>query len=110
MRTIRLLIMGALCLLFFTQQVKAQDMQKKISIRVENATLAEVLSMLKEQYGLKFSYLNNDLPADTIYNLEIQERPLSEVLDKLLEKSEAAYQNHNGQIIIKKDLKKNSKA
>lgn len=101
-----MLITGALCLLFFANAVKAQDMQKKISLNIEKATLADVLNQLKEQYGLRFSYLNNDLWADTVYNYQVQDAPLDQVLDNLLEKCEAGYKYHNGQIIIKKGLPK----
>lgn len=110
MRTIRLLIMGALCLLFFAVNVNAQDMQKKISLKADKVPLSEVLNQLQEKYNIRFSYLNNDISADTIFNFNVHEKPLSEVLDVLLEKSGAGYKQLNGQIIIKKGLPKNKSA
>ena len=104
MRTLRLLIAGLLCLFLSVPvlHANAQDLQKKISLKVEKASLPDVLQQINKKYGIRFSYLNNELAADTIYNFQVQEKPLKEVLDKLLEKKEVGYQQLNGQIIIKK--------
>lgn len=88
--------------MFFIQFGHAQDLEKRITLKVDKASLPDVLQQIHKKYRIRFSYLNNELSRDTINNFHLEEKPLSEVLDKLLEKSGANYKLHNGQIIIKK--------
>ncbi len=102
MRAIIFLISGLLCLVFSASSVNAQSLQEKISLKVEKAPLPDVLQQIQKDHGLRFSYLNNELAGDTVLNFHILEKPVSEVLDKLMEDAKAGYRQHNGQIIIKK--------
>lgn len=103
MRNLNFLITAFLCLVFQAQNLQAQDLQQKITLKVEKAALVEVLQQLYQQEGLRFSFLNKELAGDTIRQFEVADRPTSEVLDKLLEQSGAGYKEHNGQLIIKKN-------
>ncbi len=107
MRTLKFFITGILCLFFFVRISVAQNLNTRISIKVKDATLPQVLQQLQKKYGYRFSYLNNELPAKTRFSAEISNRPLSEVLDVLLEKTDMGYKQTNGQIIIKKGFPKN---
>lgn len=108
MRNLFLLIMGLVCLLVFTRTAQAQDLQKKVSLKVEAGTLADVLQQIQEQYHVRFSYLNNELPPDTIRHFQVEEQPLGQVLDRLLEEAGTAYKVHGGQIIINKSFIKSA--
>ncbi|MBK0404007.1 DUF4974 domain-containing protein [Adhaeribacter sp. BT258] len=107
MRTLKFFITGILCLSFTINTLFAQNLHTKISIKVENATLPQVLQQLQKKYGYRFSYLNNELPAKTRFTAEIKNKSFSEVLDVLLEKTDLGYKQSNGQIIIKKGFPKN---
>src|SRR6187401_578762 len=102
MRTLKFFITGILCLTFSLQTIFAQNLNTKISIKVKDATLPQVLKQLQEKYGYRFSYLNNELPTKTRFSAEVKNKSFSEVLDVLLEKTDLGYKQSNGQIIIKK--------
>lgn len=104
MRTLRFLITALLCPFIFASGLYAQDLEKKISLKVKKAALTDVLRQLQEKEGIRFSYLNNELAGDTIRQFEMIDQPVSRVMDKLLEGSGAGYQWHNRQLIIKKGL------
>lgn len=107
MRTIRFFITGIFCLIFSIQTLLAQSLNTKITLRVKDATLPQVLQQIQKKYGYQFSYLNNELPAKTKFSAEVKNKPISEVLDVLLEKTDMGYKLVNGQIIIKKGFPKN---
>ncbi|MGB3589931.1 MAG: secretin and TonB N-terminal domain-containing protein, partial [Tunicatimonas sp.] len=81
-------------------------LQQKVSVTYQNATLQEVLTDLQEQYGLKFAYLNNELPVEQLVTLSFQNVPLSQVLDTALSNTSLSYQLVNGQIVLKNDTEK----
>src|SRR5688572_13051274 len=107
MRTPKFFITGILCLIFSIQIIFAQGLNTKISIKVKDATLPQVLQQIQKKYGYRFSYLNNELPAKTRFTAEIKNKTFAEVLDVLLEKTDLGYKQSNGQIIIKKGFPKN---
>jgi hypothetical protein len=107
MRTLKFFITGILCLTFSIHTIFAQNLNTKISIKVKDATLPQVLQQIQKKYGYRFSYLNNELPAKARFSAEIKNKTFGEVLDVLLEKTELGYKQSNGQIIIKKGFPKN---
>jgi hypothetical protein len=107
MRTTRFFIVGILCLVFSLQGAYSQTLTTKVSVKVENATLPQVLQQIQQKYGFRFSYLNNDMPAELVFSAEVKDKPLAEVLDVLLEKTDFGYQENKGQIIIKRGFPKN---
>ena len=106
MRTLKFFITGILCLSLTLHTLLAQNLNTKISIKVENATLPQVLQQIQKKYGYRFSYLNNELPVKTRFTAEIKNKSFAEVLDVLLEKTDLGYKQSNGQIIIKKGFPK----
>lgn len=107
MRTTRFFITGILCLAFSVQVALAQTLAKKISLKVENATLPQVLQQMQQKYSIRFSYLNNEMPAERVFSAEIKDKPLAEVLDVLLERTDFGYRENQGQVIIKRGFPKN---
>jgi hypothetical protein len=106
MKTRCFFIIALLCLLFLHQTAPAQALHKRISLTVKDATLAQVLQQIQQKYAIRFSYLNNSLPRKQLFSAEIKDKPLSEVLDVLLTKTDIGYLEKNGQVIIKKGLPK----
>jgi hypothetical protein len=98
--------MALLCLLFLNQTVRAQALNKRISLTVKDATLPQVLQKIQQKYAIRFSYLNNSLPQKQLFSVEIKDKPLSEVLDVLLTKTDIGYLEKDGQVILKKGLPK----
>ncbi|KAA5546443.1 FecR domain-containing protein [Adhaeribacter rhizoryzae] len=106
MRT-KFFITGFLCLLL-SGYALAQNLQKKVSLEVREATLPQVLQKIEQKYPFRFSYMNNALPAKKKYSVEIKEKPLAEVLDVLLSGTDLGYRESNGQVIIKKGFPKST--
>lgn len=98
--------MALLCLLFLNHTVTAQALNKRITLTVKDATLPQVLQKIRQKYGIRFSYLNNSLPQQQLFSAEIKDKPLAEVLDVLLTKTDIGYLEKNGQVIIRKGLPK----
>ncbi len=106
MKTPCFFIMALLCLVFSTCPAQTQPLKTKISLKVNNATLPQVLQKIQQQYAIRFSYLNNDLPVKNRISAEVKEKSLAEVLDVLLANTNVGYLEKNGQVIIKKGLPK----
>ena len=104
-------LFGGLLLLCLTSFYPLQPdiLHKKVSVTYQGATLAEVLADLRDQYDLKFAYLNNELPTDQYFTLRFQDAPLREVLDVVLENTSLSYQVMNGQIVLTKKPKQAEK-
>jgi hypothetical protein len=80
-------------------------LQTRVSATYQDATLVEVLTDLRDNYDLKFAYLNNELPAEPNITLSVQNAPLHGVLDSILKDTSLSYQLVNGQIVLKKKPK-----
>ncbi|QMU27998.1 DUF4974 domain-containing protein [Adhaeribacter radiodurans] len=106
MKTRSFFIMALLCLIFSTGWAQSQPLKTKISLKVNNATLPQVLQSIQQKYAIRFSYLNNDLPPKNRISAEIEDKTLAEVLDVLLANTTVGYLEKNGQVIIKKGLPK----
>ncbi|PSR53737.1 hypothetical protein AHMF7605_09470 [Adhaeribacter arboris] len=106
MKTRSFFIMALLCLVFSACLAQSQPLKTKISLKVNNATLPQVLQSIQQKYAIRFSYLNNDLPPKNRVSAEIQDKTLAEVLDVLLANTNVGYLEKNGQVIIKKGLPK----
>jgi len=90
-----------LCLSSF-YLIQPDLLQTRVSATYQDATLVEVLTDLREQYDLKFAYLNNELPAESNITLSVQNAPLHGLLDSILKDTSLSYQLVNGQIVLKK--------
>ncbi|MEM8967456.1 MAG: secretin and TonB N-terminal domain-containing protein [Bacteroidota bacterium] len=101
-------LIGGLLLLCLSSLHPPQTdlLRQKVSVDYQNATLQEVLTDLQEQYGLKFAYLNNELPTGQSVTLNFQNTPLNKVLDTILDNTPLSYQLVNNQIVLKNDPEK----
>ncbi|AHM60374.1 hypothetical protein D770_10585 [Flammeovirgaceae bacterium 311] len=88
--------------------VLGQVLQKKISVSFNEVSLQVALEEIHTQHGIQFSYFNNDLPAAPVVKLQLKDTPLQEVLDRLLVSTSLGYTEHNGRIIISKNLPRKS--
>ncbi|WKN41493.1 STN domain-containing protein [Tunicatimonas pelagia] len=76
-------------------------LRQKVSATYQNATLQEVLIDLQQRYGLKFAYLNNELPNGLSVTLNFENVPLGKVLDTVLSDTSLSYQLVDDQIVLK---------
>ena len=79
-------------------------LQQPITLSYQEATLPQILRSIRDQYQIKFAYLNNEMPDDQTFSVQADDQPLSWVLNELLRDTGLSYQVVNQQIVIQKDL------
>lgn len=92
-----------LLLLLTCTLVKAQDLNQIVTIKAENKTLVQVFDQISRDYNISFSYLNNELPDNTV-DIEFEGISLDHALTNLLEGFQLRHVVHAGQVIIKKRI------
>lgn len=108
MKLATIIHMAWLCLALNTPP---QDnlLNQKVNLHYQEATIVEVLQHIQQEYGIHFSYLNNEIPESVKVNINMQDQPLYLALDKILEETTLSYQVVSGQVILKKDVQKAKK-
>jgi len=83
-------------------QVSATGLSQdvKVSLRMKNASIAEVLQEIGKKTSYRFAFNNNALPAGKEINLNVKHQPVSEVLDEVLANTGLHYQLLDEQIIV----------
>ena len=91
----------------FSQQT--QDiLEKRVSLKLSNITIAIALEKIEEQAKVNFAYNSSKLQFNEKVNIQVQEKKLDDVLKRLLEGTGVTYFVVNNQIILKeaKEIKK----
>ena len=96
------LILAGLCLSFRLPE-QPDVLQQLVTLNYQGASLQEILRDLRDQYQVKFAYLNNEVPEDRTFSIQAEQRSLKQVLDELLEGTHLSYRVVNGQIVLKKE-------
>ncbi|MFP4291350.1 MAG: STN domain-containing protein [Cyclobacteriaceae bacterium] len=81
-------------------------LNKTVSLQYQKSSIESILQDIRQSYGIRFSYLNNEIPPDIRISLQMKDQPLSAALDEILKETHLTYQVVNGQIILRKDLSK----
>ena len=76
----------------------AQD--KKLDIKAENATIADVLGQIEDQSDFYFFYNNKTVQTDDVVSVSFSNKNIFEVLDALFEGKEIDYTVNKRQIIL----------
>ena len=82
---------------------KAQNIpDPKVSLKVVNIPLREVLNILELKTNFTFSYLNEELPLNEKVTLNVKEEPLQQILELLSNKFSLTFTRINNIIAIKR--------
>jgi len=82
-----------------------QDFEKKISINLQNKTIAQALQQLTEKTGVEISYRSQDLAAHTIVtHTEVRDKNIIQALEYLLGDRKYNIVRLQEHILIKKNL------
>ncbi|BDD08838.1 SusC/RagA family TonB-linked outer membrane protein [Fulvitalea axinellae] len=73
-----------------------------LSVSKTEITLKEFFKMANEATGLRFSYMNSDLPLEKKYRPKSGSKKLKERLDEVSNAFDLEYKEINGQIVFKK--------
>ncbi|WP_159518959.1 SusC/RagA family TonB-linked outer membrane protein [Sunxiuqinia indica] len=73
---------------------------QKVELKIENATISEVLDRLEDETNYFFFYNNKTVSLDKKVSLDVENKSIEEVLNLLFKGSEVTYTINNRQIIL----------
>ena len=73
---------------------------QKLELKVENATIAEVLSQIEDESDYFFFYNNKSVSLDKVVSLDLKDKTINQVLDILFRDTNVDYTINNRQIIL----------
>ncbi len=73
---------------------------QKLGLRVENATIAEVLNQIEDESDYFFFYNNKSVSLDKVVSLDLKDKTIYQVLDVLFKGTNVEYTINNRQIIL----------
>jgi TonB-dependent starch-binding outer membrane protein SusC len=74
--------------------------QDNISLRLEKAHLKKAFKTIEEQGIFRFVYKDEILPREFRVTIDVKDRPLNEVLDKILKNSALSYKRIGGNLVV----------
>lgn len=96
------IILTALWFVLISTNLSAQSApDNKISLRVQNTTIEEVLRQIESRYSVRFSYSSNFVSLDRKVNVSARSEPLEQVLDKLFQGTEISYRRIGNIVALK---------
>lgn len=106
-RTIKTVsVWGIVCCLGLSSLAAAPASQvKKLSIEVEDASLLNVLDILKERGGYHFLFSSSDVEVVNGISLKLENRTVTEILDECLQGTFLKYELNKDVIVLKKSSK-----
>jgi len=97
---IRIMKLTITCLLFFCFGAKANLLAQQVSLKLNNADVKTVLSLIKKQTDFEFVYDDALVTKIKPVSIDVQNRPLREVLNQVFSDQSVAYQIVAKTIII----------
>ena len=80
---------------------KGQDLEKRISLSLQEVPVSEVLQAITEKTGLKFSYSPQLAGLKKRISVNLRDAPLREVFDQVFHQNGIAYLLVEGQVVLK---------
>jgi TonB-linked SusC/RagA family outer membrane protein len=74
--------------------------QTKLSISLKNATVRDVLELIEDQSDYFFMYKDEDIDANRIVNIDLQEKPVEYLLYEIFKGTAVSYEVVNRQIVL----------
>jgi|AGTN01.3.fsa_nt_gi TonB-linked outer membrane protein, SusC/RagA family/TonB-dependent outer membrane receptor, SusC/RagA subfamily, signature region len=83
---------------------------EKLSVKVQQATFDEIVSVIENQSGYVFFYKSSDVDHSVLYDVELENQTILEILDQLTKNSSLTYRISGNYIFIDKKEKKEENA
>ncbi len=95
----------------YATEVSGQELlEKKVSLRVEGKSLKTILTRLETVAGVSFIYSPKATQAERRTSLDVKDKPLGEVLEKLLAPLDIQYRQVGSQIVLSPKISSQSSA
>jgi outer membrane cobalamin receptor len=95
----RLIIL--LLLLICALSVPAQDLQQKITLKMKDVTIKEVLEAISRQADVDFSYSPGMLPVEKHITVQVRNKSVSVVLDEVLKRNGIDYVKVENHLVLR---------
>lgn len=96
-----LLLAGIVSATSYTVSAQAIDLEKKISVSVQNIPLYELLSIISRQGEIKFSYSNEKISADRLVSYTADEQSIAVILREICNALQMEYSIVEQQVVLK---------
>ncbi|OFY34219.1 MAG: hypothetical protein A2275_11930 [Bacteroidetes bacterium RIFOXYA12_FULL_35_11] len=98
--------------LFSCINTHAQDLSQKITLKVKNKPLSDVIHKIENLSAIRFSYSPDQLPVSKLITIHLKNKTLQEIFDAVFLQNDVEYLIVENQVILKKrrvgsDEKKN---
>ena len=103
-----ILITLAVACLSFRPLPQPDLLEQPVTLDYQEASLRQILHDISTEYQIKFAYLNNEMPEERTFSIQVQNQALRLVLEKLLADTGLAYRLMNGQVVLKKKAEPSS--
>lgn len=90
--------LSIICNALIAQEINVNN---KISIKVKNKPLSEVLKEVTSKSGIMFSYSPDIISENTLISLKAKEKPVKEILDEIANNVQINWQIVENQIVLK---------
>lgn len=100
MKIMKLTVFLILLTCFQTFALTNYAQNKKIELKVQNASLSDVLGEIEDRSDYYFFYNNKVVNLDHSVSLNVEDKTITEVLDELLKNTGIDYTINNRQIIL----------
>jgi TonB-linked SusC/RagA family outer membrane protein len=74
--------------------------QTKLNITVKNVSVREVLKQIEDQSEFFFLYKNENIDVDRIVSIDLKEKPVEDVLNKIFKGTNVSFEIVNRQIVL----------
>src|SRR5688572_3338505 len=108
-KTLRVMKLTALILLFGCLAVSAKGVAQKITLKEKNSTLTKVFKEIERQTGYQFLYFDNDLQHDKRVSIDVNNANLPEVLQYCFRDQALSYEIVDKTVVVKKKLSESTK-
>lgn len=102
-RTLRIMKLSLFFVLVVSLQLSAVttwSQNEKLTLKMENASIVEVLQSIEQQTGLSFFYQNEQLTTTEPVNVDVQEESVVKVLSEILRKSNLDFRIVDKHVVI----------
>jgi hypothetical protein len=98
------IIVTFLCIasyIFSFSNIKAQDLNQKISVNLKNTPISEVITKITELTQINFTYSSTLIPVDTKITIKAKSKTVKEVFDKIFTENGIEYLIVEKQIVLR---------
>jgi len=85
---------------FVQAYAKAFSQESRLSLHLQDVKLERVLNMIQHRTGYRFLYNNAEVPIDSRISISVENRPVEQVLDSLLDQLHLTYQVLNNRLVV----------